>query len=148
MKRLLLAVCALGLLSWPAVAEEKSPEQRREESNQIMNREGLQKFDFTRFVASGKNQRIGFFYSVHPDCTAQGDVEIRVTKQPEHGTTEFTGATLYPSFEKENIRYKCNQHKVRGQQLNYKSAEKYTGSDTLELLVLYPADSPGNIIST
>ena len=86
MKRLLLAVCAFGLLSLPAVAEEKSPEQRREESNQILNREGLQKADVTRFVASGKSQRIGFFYSLHPDCTAQGDVEVRVTKQPEHGT--------------------------------------------------------------
>jgi hypothetical protein len=43
----------------------------------------------------------------------------------------------FPNFEKENIRYKCNQHKVRGQQVNYKSAEKYIGSDTLELLVLF-----------
>jgi hypothetical protein len=109
-----------------------------EESDQLWNREGLQKIEFTRYVASGANQRIGFFYALHPDCTASGDVNIRVTKQPEHGTTELTGATLYPNFAKENIRYKCNQHKVRGQQLNYKPAEKYTGSDTLELLVLYP----------
>src|SRR5262249_51911126 len=69
---------------------------------------------------------------------AQGDVDVRVTKQPEHGTTELIGATLYPTFPKENIRYKCNQHKVRGHQLNYKSSEKYTGSDSLEVLVLYP----------
>src|SRR5215510_4571235 len=33
---------------------------------------------------------------------------------------------------------RCNQHEVRGRQLNYKSAEKYIGSDTLELLVLLP----------
>jgi len=138
MKRLLLAVCAFGLLSLPAVAEEKSPEQRREESNQILNREGIQKFDITRFVASGKSQRIGFFYAVHPDCTASGDVDIRVTKQPEHGTTEIAAATLFPNFDKENIRYKCNQHKVRGQQVNYKPAEKYIGSDKLEVFVLFP----------
>src|SRR5262249_34473711 len=62
----------------------------------------------------------------NPDCSASGDVTIRVTKQPEHGTAEIAAATLFPSFEKENIRFKCNQHKVRGQQVNYKSAEKYT----------------------
>jgi hypothetical protein len=95
--------------------------------------------DWTRVVASGTNQRIGFFYALNPDCTASGNVNVRVTKQPEHGTTEITPAILFPNFRKENIRYKCNQHKVKGMQINYKSAEKYTGDDALELLVLFPA---------
>jgi len=133
MSKFLLTVCACGLLLSPAFAEEKSPEQQhREESNQI----GLQKMDRTRVVASGTNQRIGFFYAVNPDCSASGDINIRVTKQPEHGAVETAAATSFPNFERENIRYRCNQHEVRGQQVNYKSAEKYIGSDTLELLVL------------
>ena len=33
-------------------------------------------------------------------------------------------------------------------QVNYKSAEKYVGDDALDLLVLFPADSLGNFIST
>jgi hypothetical protein len=135
MSKFLLTVCACGLLLSPAFAEEKSPEQQhREESNQI----GLQKMDWTRVVASGTNQRIGFFYAVNPDCSASGDINIRVTKQPEHGTVETAAATSFPNFERENTRYRCNQHEVRGQQVNYKSAEKYIGSDTLELLVLLP----------
>ena len=136
MKRLLLTVCAFGLLLSSAFAEEKSPEQHREESNQIR----LQKIDWgTRIVASGTNQRIGFFYAVHPDCTASGDVNIRVTKQPEHGSIETTTAINFPGYPKENIRSKCNDHKVRGMQVNYKSAEKYVGSDELDLLVFFPA---------
>ena len=134
MSKFLLTVCAFGLLLSFAFAEEKSPEQHREESNQI----GLQKMNWTRVVASGTNQRIGFFYAVNPDCSASGDINIRITKQPEHGTAETAAATSFPNFERENIRYRCNQHEVRGQQLNYKSAEKYIGSDTLELLVLLP----------
>ena len=135
MSKFLLTVCAFGLLLSSAFAEEKSPEQHREESNQIR----LQKIDWgTRIVASGTNQRIGFFYAVNPDCSASGDINIRVTKQPEHGTTEIVAATSFPNFARENIRYRCNRHKVRGQQVNYKSAEKYIGTDTLELLVLFP----------
>jgi hypothetical protein len=134
MSKFLLTVCAFGLLLSFAFAEEKSPEQQREESNQT----GLQKMNWTRVVASGTNQRIGFFYAVNPDCSASGDINIRVTKQPEHGTVEIAAATSFPNFERENIRYRCNQHEVRGQQVNYKSAEKYVGSDTLELLVLLP----------
>jgi hypothetical protein len=134
MSKFLLTVCAFGLLLSSAFAEEKSPEQHREESNQI----GLQKMNWIRDVASGTNQRIGFFYAVNPDCSASGDINIHVTKQPEHGTVETAAATSFPNFERENIRYRCNQHEVRGQQVNYKSAEKYIGSDTLELLVLLP----------
>jgi hypothetical protein len=134
MSRFLLTVCAFGLLLSFAFAEEKSPEQHREESNQIFG----QKMELTRVVASGTNQRIYFFYAVHPDCSASGDINIRVTKQPEHGTVETAAATNFPNFERGNIRYRCNKHKVRGMQVSYKSAEKYVGSDTLELLVLFP----------
>jgi hypothetical protein len=101
--------------------------------------EGLEKKQFSRVVASGTNQRIGFFCALNPDCSASGDVKIRVTKQPEHGSTETTTAINFPNYPKENIRSKCNDHKVDGMQVNYKSAEKYVGSDELELLVLFPA---------
>lgn len=137
MSKFLLTVCAFGLLLSFAFAEEKSPEQHREESNQMLGVEGVQKMELTRVVASGTNQRIYFFYVVHPDCSASA-INIRVTKQPEHGTVETAAATDFPNFERENIRYRSNRHKVRGQQVNYKSAEKYIGSDTFELLVLFP----------
>jgi len=133
MSKFLLTVCAFGLLLSFAFAEEKSPEQYREESNQIFG----QKMELTRVVASGTNQRIYFFYVVHPDCSS-GDINIRVTKQPEHGTVETAAATNFPNFERGNIRYRCNKRKVRGMQVSYKSAEKYIGDDTLDLLVLFP----------
>jgi hypothetical protein len=122
MKSLLLTVLALGLLSSSASAEE-----------------ALQKKQYTRVVASGTNRQIGFFTALHPDCTASGNVEVRVTKQPEHGSAETTTTTNFPGYPKENIRFKCNEHKVKGIQINYKSAAKYVGSDELELLVLFPA---------
>src|SRR5215471_18471060 len=92
MSKFLLTVCAFGLLLSFAFAEEKSPEQHREESNQMLG-----------VVASGTNQRIYFFYAVHPDCSAS-DINIRVTKQPEDGTVETAAATDFPNFGRENIR--------------------------------------------
>jgi hypothetical protein len=121
MKNLLLTVLAFGLLSSSAFAQE-----------------GLEKKQFTRVVASGTNVLIGFFTSLNPDCTARGNINIRVTKQPEHGSTETTPTINFPGYPKEHVRFKCNDHKVRGMQVNYKSAEKYVGSDELELLVLFP----------
>jgi hypothetical protein len=121
MKNLLLTVLAFGLLSSSAFAQE-----------------GLEKKEFTRVVASSKNQRIGFFTYLNPDCASAGAIEVRITKQPEHGTAETTTTINFPSYPKGHSRARCNEHKVRGVQVNYKSADKYVGDDTLDLLVLWP----------
>jgi hypothetical protein len=120
-KALLLIILAFGLSS-SAFAEET-----------------LEKKQFTRVVASETNQRIGFFYAVNPDCSASGNVNVRMTKKPEHGTVEITPTSHFPNYPNEAIRFKCNQHRVKGMQINYKSAEKYVGDDAFDLLVLFPA---------
>jgi hypothetical protein len=139
MKRFLLTVCAFGLLLSSAFAEDKTPEQLREERSHIFGIEGVQSQTFTRVIASGAKQQIGFYASLNPDCTARGDVNVRVTKQPEHGTVETVARTDYVHYPKESIRSKCNQQKVKGTLVNYKAAEKYTGNDEFDLLILFPA---------
>jgi hypothetical protein len=138
MSKFLLALCAFGLLCSSVFAQDKSPEQLREERSHIFGIEGLQTQTFNRFVGSGAKQRMGFYAHINPDCSAVGDINVRVTKQPEHGTVETTASTDYIHFSKENIRSKCNQHKVKGTLVNYKAAEKYTGNDAFDLLILYP----------
>jgi hypothetical protein len=138
MSKFSLAGCLFGLLLSSAFAQEKSPEQLREERSHIFGIEGLQTQTLSRFVASGAKQRMNFYAHINPDCSAVGDVTVRVTKQPEHGTLETAASTDYVHFPKENVRSKCNQHKVKGMLVNYKAAEKYTGKDEFELLILYP----------
>ena len=87
MKNLLIAVLAFGLLSSSAFAQEAP-------------RPGLEKKQFTRVVASEAKQPIGFYTSLNPDCTARGDVNVRVTKQPERGTVEISTATNFPGYPK------------------------------------------------
>jgi hypothetical protein len=138
MSKFLLTVCAFGLLLSSAFAQDKSPEQLREERSRIFGIEGQESQTINRVVASGAKQRMGFYVALNPDCTATGDVNVRVTKQPEHGTVETVGRTEYAQYPKENVRSKCNQHKVKGMLVNYKAAEKYTGNDEFDLLILFP----------
>src|SRR5262245_36612191 len=138
MSKFLLAVCVFGLLFSSAFAQDKSSEQLREERARIFGIEGQDSQTFNRVIASGAKQRVGFYVSLNPDCTATGDVTVRVTKQPEHGTVETVATTNFPGYPKEHVRFKCNDHKVKGMQITYKSAEKYTGDDALDLLILYP----------
>jgi hypothetical protein len=118
----LLMVLAFGLLSSSAFAQE-----------------GLETKRYTRVVPSGKNLLVGFFYSLTPDCVSIGEAELRVTKKSEHGTVETLVGMSFPYYPKENIRSKCNQHKVKGTLVNYKAAEKYTGNDEFDLLIIFPA---------
>ena len=147
MTKFLLTVFVFGLFSSFAFAEEKSPEQLQEERSDI---EGLESQTLTRVVfASGAKHRIGFYVDLNPDCSAVGDVNVRVTKQPEHGTVEITAATNFPNYGKENIRYKCNQQKVKGMQVSYKSAEKYVGHDAHSTYSSSsPPEPPGKFITT
>jgi hypothetical protein len=138
MSKFLLALCAFGLLFSSAFAQDKSPEQLREERSRIFGVEGQDSQTYNRVVASGTKQQIGFYVSINPDCTASGDINVRVIKQPEHGTVESVGKTDFVQYPKESIRAKCNQHRVKGTLVNYKSAEKYTGNDEFDLLILYP----------
>jgi len=147
MSKFLLTVCAFGLLLSFAFAEEKSPEQHREESNQMLGVEGVQKMELTRVVASGINQRIYFFYAVHPDCFAS-DINIRVTKQPEHGTVEPRLQPTSPTSEGKtsatgaiSIRFEASKL-ITSQPRNTSAAihSSYSFSS--------PADLPGKFIST
>jgi hypothetical protein len=78
------------------------------------------------------------FTNLNPDCGSRGVPVLRIVNPPEHGTAETAQGDDYPGYPKENIRVKCNQHKVGGTQIKYKSADKYTGKDTMDLLVLFP----------
>jgi hypothetical protein len=98
MKNLLLTVLAFGLPLSPAFAEDKTPERLREERSHIFGIEGLQKHQITRVVPSGAKQHIGFFNALNPDCTASGDVSIRILKGPEHGAVDMTTTTDFPHY--------------------------------------------------
>jgi hypothetical protein len=101
--------------------------------------EGLQKGKLTRFVPSGMNRSIEFLYAAKPDCSPMDDsIEVRTTKAPEHGTVEIVPIENFPNFARDTTRYKCNERKVRGLSVNYKSSEGYVGPDEFDILVLYP----------
>jgi hypothetical protein len=138
MSKFLLTVCYLfGLFVSTAIAQEKSREELDRESLRIWGIEGLRKDNATRIIPSGTNQRIIFVTWLNPDCTSAGNINVRITNQPEHGKVETMATFDYPHYSKEQIRFKCNQHKVKGVVLNYK-AEKYAGDDAFDVLIMYP----------
>jgi hypothetical protein len=133
MKSFLLTVLACGLLLSPASAQDKTPAEWAD-----VPTDGAIKKRYTSIVASGHKTRIGFFGSLHADCTPKGDIPFRVIKQPEHGTVEIAPAVGFSNYGKEYSAYECNRQKVRGVGVNYRSAKKYIGADELNILFFFP----------
>jgi hypothetical protein len=138
--KLELAIITAALVSTllPACAQEKSLDEIDKRSNRLMFAEGLSKESFDRIVISGTKTQIGFFHSLNPDCTSSGDTVARITTQPEHGTVEVTTINSFAIYKKDNIRGKCNEHKVKGPAVFYKSADKYVGDDAIDMLIIFP----------
>jgi hypothetical protein len=130
--KFLLTVSVFGLLlSSASAAEEWSTDERLS---------GMQKYEFTRYIPSGTKRTIEFVYGANPDCSSIEGIEIRKTQEPEHGSLEIVPGERFPNFAKDNIRFKCNEKKIRGFIVNYKSAKDYVGPDGFDFLVLYPTE--------
>ena len=82
-----------------------------------------------RGAISGATQRVGFFYSVDPDCTSPGQVQLNIKAAPVHGSVSFAAVDDYPSFPTSNSRHTCNSKKTHGTGVFYTSAPGYTGED-------------------
>jgi hypothetical protein len=82
MKNLLLTVLAFGLLSSSAFTQE-----------------GLQKKQFTRVVASGTNERIGFFTWTNPDCTATTRISVS-PNNPNMAASKLQQQAISPATQK------------------------------------------------
>lgn len=98
-------------------------------------------------AATGRPTVIYKTYSINPDCTASGEIVVRIIEPPEHGRVAVRRARLFPYFREGNSRSVCNRRRVPGVEVVYVSARGYVGPDRVGLDVIFPdgAARRGNI---
>jgi hypothetical protein len=84
-------------------------------------------------VPTGKKRLVGFFTSLNPDCSAVGEIEARLIKQPGNGTVDLENGTGFTNFPENNQRHPCNLKPSAGVRVNYTSKEDFIGKDTFEV---------------
>jgi hypothetical protein len=125
MSKFLLTVCAFGLLSSSAFAQEWTNEEKAA---------GLKTTEFTRHIPAGKQRTLDNFGYLNPDCTLVEDTDTVISKEPEHGSAVIETIERFPAYAKDNVRFKCNEKRMRMPVLTYKAAVGYAGNDTFEVL--------------
>jgi hypothetical protein len=91
-----------------------------------------------RGAISGMPQRIGFFYSVNPDCSSGGLVNTQLKTPPAHGSVAFVEADGYSSFAPNSPSFQCNKQKSPGIEVMYTSAKDFVGTDQFTVVGIGP----------
>lgn len=82
-----------------------------------------------RGAVSGAPQHVGFFYSVNPDCTSNGLVQLQLKSPPTRGSVAFVETDGYTNFASTSPGYECNTKKSPGVEVVYTSAKDFVGTD-------------------
>jgi hypothetical protein len=91
-----------------------------------------------RGAMSGVPQRVGFYYSVNPDCSSDGLVQTQVKSPPTHGSVTFVKADGYTTFPSTSASHDCNTKKSPGVAVMYTSAKDFVGTDQFTIQGIGP----------
>ena len=87
-------------------------------------------------LLSGKSQVVGWWYWLGPDCSAS-PVEVRIVEPPKHGQLLIERGQSFPDYPQDNVRYKCNSHKVFGTLVSYRGQPGFSGDDETTVEATY-----------
>jgi hypothetical protein len=93
---------------------------------------------FSPVAVTGVPLRLGHFAALNPDCSPIGQVVVRVTKPPGHGTVSIYAGTGYTNFVSSNPRNACNYRPTPGVNVTYTSERGYAGPDTVDIDAVFP----------
>lgn len=131
MRTFLLAATAFGLLASPATAREWTKEDLSA---------GMQKIEYSRYAPSGENRTLEFLYMSRANCALFSDkVVVKAIRKPDHGTVEFEPEENFPTYKDDSKWAKCNEKKLPGVLVKYKSDDDYVGPDIFTILVIFPS---------
>jgi hypothetical protein len=82
-----------------------------------------------RGAISGVPQHVGFYYSVNPDCSSDGLVQMQLKASPAHGSVAFAKADGFTNFPASSAGHECNSKKSPGVEILYTSAKDFAGTD-------------------
>jgi hypothetical protein len=73
------------------------------------------------------------------DCSSsQGEIKSRVLEHPKNGVVETVTEKGFPSYPKNDQKYKCNETQSDVQAYYYKSREDFKGKDRFVVEVFFP----------
>ena len=92
----------------------------------------------TPTVTPGKQSQVDFFYALDPDCSTRGPGDTRLIKKPEHGSVEIVQGSSFPKYPESSPWFHCNNKKLPGTLVMYKSEDGFAGKDHFDVEFIGP----------
>ena len=73
-----------------------------------------------------------------PDCSPLGQVVVRVTAPPDHGTVHIGQGMIFSNYKPGDAPYLCNARKTPATVVSYQAAAGFAGSDVTVIHVFFP----------
>lgn len=89
-------------------------------------------------VAAGQPGIVNTWFTLSPDCSAAGQIAVRVQDMPEHGTVTIEPGAYYSNYAVGDQRRACNLRPRQGVRAIYHPAPGALGEDRFSLLVITP----------
>jgi len=99
---------------------------------------GVKKQDVVRYAFAGNKMSLSNLFSMNMDCSIAEGWVYEIIKQPEHGTAEIVPTSIFPTWSKDNLRSKCNEHKVDAHVVTYTAKVGYKGPDRFTYVEIGP----------
>jgi hypothetical protein len=76
--------------------------------------------------------------SLGQDCSPLGQVIVKVTTPPDHGSVHITPATTFSNYVPGDAPYLCNARKTPATLVSYQATAGFTGSDVAVIQIFFP----------
>lgn len=96
-------------------------------------------------VPTGQKFKVNAYHSLNPDCSNRGYADIRIQANPSHGKLTANHGAEFPNYDATSAWARCNGKPAPATVVWYKSDNGYTGSDTFDVLTIYPSGNTQTI---
>ena len=92
---------------------------------------------YERSAVSGSTIRVDGFYNLDISCKNIGYAKLRVASPASGGIVFSKQETSFPSYDRDNSRFKCNQRRASTLGVYYASAPQFKGADTMDIEIYW-----------
>ncbi len=77
-------------------------------------------------------------HALDRDCNPLGQIEVKVTSPPDHGTVHVTSGLNFSEHRPGDPPYFCDARRTPATIVTYQAAPAYTGSDVSVFQIFFP----------
>lgn len=91
-----------------------------------------------RTTSAGATLLLASPQALDPSCAPLGDIVVKVTSAPDHGTVHVAAGSAYSNFQPGDPPFMCNARKSPATLITYQAAAGYTGPDVAVVRIFFP----------